>query len=260
MTTRPILGIDFSGAALAGQKIWVARAHLHGEKLVVDELRPALDLPGGAPRRDVALNALRAWIGSFSAPICGFDFPFSLAADEIDRSNWREWTLALPQRFADADAFRAAFDGARRQTDIAAKTPFAPLNLRLYRQTFWGIAHVLAPLLSNGALTLPFETPRPDAIWLLEICPASLLKAEKLYFSYKGKSALQKENRARILAQCQTRFGLQTSSNMDEIAVADAEGDALDAILAALCVWRALERDKWAPRDAVEALEGRVYF
>ena len=84
MTTRPILGVDFSGAALAGEKIWIARAHFDNQKLVFDELNSAAALPGGAPAREVALTALVEYIQSLEAPICGFDFPFSLQSDELD--------------------------------------------------------------------------------------------------------------------------------------------------------------------------------
>ncbi len=260
MTTRPIIGVDFSGAALAGDKIWIARAHYQNENLIFDELSPARDLPNSASERDVALLALVKYIENFDAPICGFDVPFSLKSDEIDRANWRDWVLSLPARFAGADEFRAAYIGAKRATDIKAKTPFAPLNLRLYRQTYFGIAHVLALLLRTGALALPFDKPSADATWLLEICPASLLKREKLYISYKGKSDAQRENRERILSECQTRFKLEVSDAMQRIAFADTEGDALDAILSALCVANALAKNDFAPRDAIEQVEGRVYF
>ena len=254
------MGIDFSGAARAGEKIWVARAHIENEKLVVHQLQSAAELPGGAPERDVALVALATWLLSFEAPVCGFDFPFSLRSDELDRPNWRDWVLSLPTRFSDADAFRAAYAGAKRATDIRAKTPFAPLNLRLFRQTYRGIAHVLAPLLRAGALALPFDSPQTGAPWLLEICPASLLKKHGLYFSYKGKSEAQRENRERITSECQARFGLEVPEKFAQIAFDDSEGDALDAILSALCVARALKKNDWAPRDAIESREGRVYF
>lgn len=260
MTTRPILGIDFAGAALAGEKIWIARAHLEDEKLVFAELRNAASLPGGAPQRDAALTALVRTIQSLEAPICGFDFPFSLQAAELDRPNWRDWVLSLSQRYADADAFRTAYTGAKRETDIKAKTPFAPLNLRLYRQTYYGIAHVLAPLLRTNALALPFDEPTTDAPWLLEICPASLLKKHKLYFSYKGKSDWQRENRALILNECQTRFSLEMPDALKQSALADTEGDALDAILSAVCVVRALQKNSWAPQNEGGKLEGRVYY
>ena len=260
MTNRPIIGIDFSGAARAGEKIWVAHAQFDSEKLVIHELQSAANLPDGAPERDAALNALTTWLLSFEAPICGFDFPFSLQSDELDRPNWRDWVLSLAQRFGNADDFRAAYAGAKRETDTNARTPFAPLNLRLYRQTYYGIAHVLAPLLRAGALALPFDSPQPGAPWLLEICPASLLKKHKLYFSYKGKSAAQRENRERILNECQSKFALGVAAPLAQIAFEDGEGDALDAILSALCVVRALEKNDWAPRSEIESREGRVYF
>ena len=259
MTNRPILGIDFSGAALAGTKIWIARAQLENEKLVFAELTSAADLPGGAPERDAALQALTRYIRKLDAPICGFDFPFSLQKDELDRENWRDWVASLPERYADADALRAAYAGAKRETDIKAKTPFAPLNLRLYRQTYYGIARVLAPLLRIGALALPFDEPGAQAPWLLEICPASLLKKHKLYFSYKGKSEAQRENRARILSECRAKFGLEMPDTIQQSALDDAEGDALDAILSAVCVVRALQKNNWAPQNETEGLEGRVY-
>ena len=264
MTTRPIIGVDFSGAALAGDKIWIARAHFADDVLVFDELSPARDLPDGASERDAALPALTKYIQSFAAPICGFDFPFSLQADELDRDTWRDWVLQTPARFADADSFRAAYIGAKRETDVAAKTPFAPLNLRLYRQTYYGIARVVAPLLRDETIALPFDelagATIEGAAWLLEICPASLLKKHNLYFSYKGKSAAQRDNRERISGEISTRFRLRISSSMQQVARDNSEGDALDAILAAVCVARALEKNSWAPRDATEKLEGRVYF
>ena len=260
LNTRPIIGVDFSGAALAGDKIWIARAHYQNDFLVFDELLPARDLPDSASERDLALAALVKTIENFNAPICGFDFPFSLKSDEIDRDNWHDWVASLPARFAGADEFRAAYIGAKRATDIKAKTPFAPLNLRLYRQTYFGIAHVLAPLLRSKAVALPFEESNADTAWLLEICPASLLKREKLYFSYKGKSDAQRENRERITNECQTRFGLDIPDAMQQTAFADTEGDALDAILSAVCVANALKKNDFAPHDATEQIEGRVYF
>ena len=260
MTTRPILGIDFSGAARAGDKIWLARAHYEGQTLVFDELQSAAALPGGASERDAALNALTKYIQSFDAPICGFDFPFSLRADEVDAPIWRDWVLQTPARFADADAFRAAYVGAKRETDRCAKTPFAPLNLRLYRQTYCGIAHVLAPLLRANAIALPFDKPRENAPWLLEICPASLLKKHRLYFSYKGKSEAQRFNRERILSECCGRFALEISAAMQQIARENSEGDALDAILSVLCVTRALKANDWAAHSERKNGKGEFIF
>ena len=98
------------------------------------------------------------------------------------------------------------------------------------------------------------------APWLLEICPASLLKKHKLYFSYKGKSDAQRANRERILNESQARFALEMPGKIRQSALDDTEGDALDAILSAVCVQGALQKNEWTPRSESEKLEGKVYY
>lgn len=258
---QPILGVDFSGALLAGEKIWVSRARFEDGALRFDFLARASDLPGGASERDAALRALRAWIEAQKGAACGLDFPFALEGAALGDEDYLTWLQNVAARFPDAQSFRECGFGARRQTDIAAKTPFSPLNLRLYRQTYHGIRDVLAPLRARGARVLPFEAPQAGQIGLLEICPASLLKKEKLYLSYKGKSAAQRLNRELIAREMAARTPFDWSQDAQKLALDDAEGDALDAILAAVCVLRALQRPaSLAARGAVEAREGRVYF
>lgn len=265
---RSILGVDFSGAVLAGEKIWVSRAHWDGKALAFDTLENAIDLPGSAAERDVALPALRQWIGGHTHTACGFDFPFSLEYHEIGDQNYFTWLAKMPERFNDPETFRAAYAGQRRRTDIAAKTPFSPLNHRLFRQTYYGIREVLAPLRASGAQILPFEEPRNGALWLMEICPASLLKKEGLYLSYKGKSASQRENREIIASEMALRTPFlfseppfSFSERMRERIIDDTEGDALDAVLAAICTHRALQvPEQVTARDDIEKKEGKVYY
>lgn len=261
MTQRTILGVDFSGAILAGEKIWVSRARWDGKALIFDTLENATQLPGGAPERDTALPALRGWIEGHENAACGLDFPFSLEHEELGGEDYAAWLSKVPERFDDPETFRTSYAGARRRTDIAAKTPFSPLNHRLFRQTYYGIREVLAPLQASGAQILPLDAPRDGALWLLEICPASLLKKEGLYLSYKGKSASQRANRETIAHEMALRTPFSWSEELQERALADTEGDALDAVLAAICTHRALQApDKLAARDEIEKLEGRVYF
>ena len=59
---RRIFGIDFSGAAKAGNLIWLAEAEQTDRGLAILSCRRAADLPGGAADRDTALAALRAFI------------------------------------------------------------------------------------------------------------------------------------------------------------------------------------------------------
>ena len=181
--------------------------------------------------------------------------------------NWRDWLSCL-REYSDAEAFAAAFPDARRETDRNAKTPFSPLNLRLFRQTFHGLRDVILPLVENGALALPFDELPSDEmetetekLWLLEICPASLLKKQKLYLSYKGRSTLQRENREAILQQTKERTRLKMSEEISQCIFEDTEGDALDAVLAAVCVFRALQNPaNFRSQSERQKFEGRVYF
>ncbi len=257
---QTILGVDFSGAALAGLKIWIARATVEDGVLRVHELQRAADLPNSGPAREKAMPALVESICGFAAPVCGFDFPFSLTHDAIG-DTWLRWLQNEVAPCADADAFRAKFTDVRRRCDVQAKTPFSPLNLRLYRQTFHGLRDVLWPLVQRGAQVLPMQEAAHGAMWLLEICPASLLKREKLYLSYKGKSAAQRTNRELIWNAMRERAPFAASVEIENLALNDCEGDALDAVLAAVCVQRALQTpEKLRARDEVEGREGRVYF
>ncbi len=257
---RTIYGVDFSGARLAGEKIWLARAHTEEGGLMIEQLGRAAELPGASSERDEALRALVQTLADAPHAVAGLDFPFALAKQSLGDINYPQF-LAASADFSDADAFKEAFSDARRQTDIESRTPFSPLNYRLYRQTFHGIRDVLRPLVEGGARVLPMMSADADKLWLVEICPASTLKKEKLYLSYKGKSDSQRTNREIILSEIKARFGVRTSAEMDEQMVADTEGDALDAVLAALGTLRALQNQQsLSPRNALEEIEGRVYY
>ncbi len=256
-----ILGVDFSGAIQAGEKIWVSRAHFDGETLVFDFLERAADLPGGSSNRDDALLALRNWISTHKGAVCGLDFPFALEKAALGDQNYANWLENFAARYPDSQKLKASGFEARRGCELVAKVPFSPLNLRLYRQTYHGIADILAPLRAAGARVLPFDAPENGAIWLLEICPASLLKREKLYLSYKGKSALQRGNREFIAREMANRIPFSLSESMQNRALDDTEGDALDAILAAICTFKALRKpETLAAQSEIERQEGRVYF
>ena len=257
---RAIFGVDFSGARLAGEKIWIARARFENEELQIEQLLRADELPDSGVERAPALAALVQLLSAEPNAVAGLDFPFSLATESLGETNYADFLNASAD-FEDADAFKNAFADARRRTDRDGKTPFTPLNHRLYRQTFYGIRDVLRPLVNLGARILPMMDASKEALWLIEICPASTLKKEKLYLSYKGKSDLQRLNRETILREIKARFGVRTDQKMDERIIGDTEGDALDAVLAALGTLRGIENgDALKPCDAIDSLEGRVYF
>jgi len=257
-------GVDFSGAADAGRRIWVASGTVGNKVLCIDDLRRAAELPGGGLDRAAALDALRAFIQAAGPCAVGCDFPFGLPEPLVGAPTWEAFALAFAERYPAPDAFRArcreAAEGKelRRATDREARTPFSSYNLRLYRQTWTGIVELLAPLVRAGAAVVPMQPPRSRVPWLLEVCPASTLERAGRYRPYKGRTAGHRVARAAILAAF-TEQDLTVSLEIRERAVADPGGDALDALIAAAATFRAVVAPDFPGADPRYALEGRVY-
>jgi hypothetical protein len=260
---RRIFGLDFSGATDAGRRAWLAEGRSSVAGLEILTCRPIAELPGGAIERTSALAALRAFIATTPDGIFGCDFPFSLPRAHIETPTWKDFIGGFLH--ADALAFythcRRISGGCepKRATDRESKTPWCAFNIRLYRQSYHGMAELLRPLVSGGeALVLPMQAPAPGVPWLIETCPASALKHLGWRGSYKG--AAFKEARRQILRRLSAGNVLvPLPRSLRERVVGDIGGDALDSVIAALATARALgEID--AGDGGGDALEGRVYF
>lgn len=266
-----IFGVDFSGATDAGQRIWVAGGtpihHESGDEFHVTMLLQAKDLPGGAVGRVEALRALRNFIDSQKGAVFGLDFPFSLPRQLIGQRTWTEFITEFPRRYRDPESFRAASLQAaqgrewRRACDREARTPFSAYNIRLYRQTYYGIRDLLAPLVEAGkVVVLPMEVAWGTLPRIIEICPASTLKSiPDLYIAYKGRDEPHRAQRAAILEGLSVQ-ALRVIPAVAERAIHDAGGDALDSIIAAFSTWQAAQTGDFSARTPDEKLEGRVYF
>ncbi len=264
-------GVDFSGAVEAGKKIWIARAEQRDGRLHITSLTRACELPNGDKDRDSAYAALRKHVVSQPPALWGFDFPFSLHNHLIQRESWHDFAAKFaddyptPESLYDkgrdaASELRAAKLSSRRAVDVAAKTPFPPHNLRLYRQTYHGIRDVLAPL-ARHANILPFNAHDPARPALLEICPASTLKHLALYKSYKGNKPDHISER-RALIRAFDNKGVVIAESDRERIIADNEGDALDAVIAAYCTfdaYRSGEIERVAETLSTPHIEGYVY-
>ncbi len=264
---RRFLGIDFSGARNAGNTIWIAEGAEAEGRFVIDRLRRARDLPRGGSDRETALSALRNHLAVQDSALIGVDFPFSLPAELIDAPDWPSFAKSFAGRYPDPEAFREdcrrRTDGRefKRRTDRETKTPFCAYNLRLYRQTCWGIASILAPLSEDPRIAIApvLDRPEPNST-LAETCPASSLKRLEIYRPYKGRGEALRDWRVAILVRLRQE-GLDCGDGLAEIAIADIGGDALDAIIAAATMWRVAENaeEDLAARDGVDALEARVF-
>jgi hypothetical protein len=261
--------VDFSGARDAGAKVWIAAGRLHHRRLRVERCLPARDLPGGDRARAAALTALCRFILDQGWCAAGFDFPAALPLPLLDAPNWLAFLGGFADRFRDEQQFRelcrAAASGCelRRRTDRETHTPFCPYNLRLYRQTYYGIRDVLRPLvLERGACFLPMQAPAVGRPWLLEVCPASTLRAQNLRFPYKGQGASRRAARERILTAIEQTAGLRLAERaIGGVLLDNPGGDALDAVTAALATARAVRTLGPLPtEDPHYRLEGYVYL
>ena len=261
-----ILGIDFSGAADAGRKIWIAQGTIRRGRLHVESCRSAVDLFGCAARPESSCAALVAYLRQLGPSAVGCDFPFSLPAQTIPETTWAAFLRGFTTRYPGAAAFHTRthrqWGEPRRACDRAAATPFAPNNLRLYRQTYHGIGGVLAPLVAAGdARALPLQAPRPGIPWLLECCPASALKALGLYRPYKGTRADQLRQRLHILQGLSAAGLAQVPGELRRTLLTQSGGDALDSVVAAWIAFRTVRDPSalWAGPTGWPPIEGFVY-
>jgi len=260
---RRIFGVDFSGAADAGRKIWIAEGRTGASGLRILECRPAAELPGGAVERPAALDALRRFIAATPDAIFGCDFPFSLPRRLIQAPRWFDFIRDFLH--ADAPSFRAhcrsicAGREPKRDTDLAARTPWCAFNLRLHHQSFHGMANLLRPLvLLSAAVVLPMQEADPALPWIVEVCPASTLGHLQCRWSYKGRGLT--DMRRRILARLvELRLLHPLPDAIEARLLANNGGDALDSIIAAVATRQAL-REILTGRGGGDPLEGRVYF
>ncbi|MCI0339931.1 MAG: hypothetical protein L0216_02065 [Planctomycetales bacterium] len=265
----PVFGVDFSGARDAGRRIWVARLVLADALLRIDTCVAAADLPGGGEERDRALAALRDLIARTPGGTFGLDFPFGVHRDLVlPQGNWREFVLGFPERYPTPDKFResclARAQGRElaRLSDREWRTPWSPYNIRLYKQTWHGIAGLLHPLVREGAASvLPMLALDAGKPAILEVCPSSTLRREGIAASYKGRTPEHLEARELILRHLREHLRIEVPDPVAARVVEDAGGDALDSILGAWAAFRALaDPATYSPEvEETHRIEGRVY-
>lgn len=236
-TRRTVHGVDFSGAVEAGKRIWIATGVVGEGSLRIVDLRRAEELSDFGAARTPCLAALRRFIADRPTSVFGLDFPFGLPETFIRSSCWSDFVTGFAATYATADDLRQCAH-VKRVTDRACGAPFAPGNLRMRAQTFFGIRDVLAPLVTEErACVLPMQYRRRDRPWVIEICPAVTLAREGLRLPrYKKRGQDAQASRAHILA----RLGVAMPEHVRAAATRDVGGDALDAIVAAYATARAL--------------------
>jgi hypothetical protein len=262
---KDIIGVDFSGSIKAGKTIWIAFGIGDNDGLKILDCRRASDLHNSEPERSKALKALQHYVSRHNNGVIGFDFPFGLPEQLVEGKNWEDFIFTFAEKFSSPEQFRkCCFNSAggrelKRQTDIECKAPFSPYNLRLFRQTYYGIRDLILPLVKNNQVSvLPMQERTEGKPWLIEICPASFLKREGYYISYKGRKVEQYQARLKIIGFLERDMGLSFDrAGLREKVLNDSGGDALDSIIASYCVMRAAGK---IPPPEEAGVEGFTFY
>ncbi len=266
-----IYGVDFSGAEDACKKIWICKSVVTKDGIKIEDCWNLKSLNGNRKiDRDRCFEKLKDFIAENNNAAFGLDFPFGLPKIVVNEANWITFIKKFPKNYNDPDEFRqkckekaikeTGKKELRRTTDIETGSPFCAYNLRLFKQTYYGINNVLRPLVKDElANILPMEDRQNSKPWVLEICPASTLKDLNLYFTgYKGKENKSKKLRETILTRLkEDGFVTEIDPKVWKSSVEDKGGDALDSVIAAVATWRGLKLDPGT--DENYNIEGYIY-
>jgi len=270
---RELLGCDFSSSPSTRKNIVLASGRLCGQRVQLLKTERFSTLDSWQQRLSQG-----PWLG-------GFDLPFGLPRELIDTLGWPTDWLACVQHFAAqsradlrqqfkafCDARPAGQKFAHRATDRPAGS--SPSMKWVNPPVAWMMHAGVPRLLAVGAW-LPAHQPNPDCTVsgagrvALEAYPG-LLARELLggSTSYKSddpaRQTLERQQARRhmldALAAGHTRLDLQLELTpaQAEALVADASGDALDAVLCLVQAAWAGQRGAYGLPAHVDPLEGWI--
>ena len=261
-----IFGVDFSGAADAGRKTWIAAGVVEDDRLHIERCAPAPAWFRVGPGREECHRELVELIAGEEDSVFGIDFPFALPRSLVTEATWEAFVLGFGARHETVEGFddacRTAAEGRelRRATEREAGPTLSPYNRRLRYQTYYGIRDVLGPLVRRDAASVvPMRPAASRRASVLEVYPRGTLRLLGLYESYKGRTEAHRQARERIFAGLEGEY-VYIHPWLWPTLVENAGGDALDCIVAAFAVFSAVRAPGWpALPGGFDPLEGHVY-
>lgn len=270
-----VIGVDFTSAPRAAKPITVASAVLRapvrvgGSATLVFDSLEAID---AFDAFDALLVSPGPWVG-------GFDFPFGLPREAVEALDWpREWTaLVLHCAAIGRAAFRAALDahretrpwGARYEHRAGDRAAGSHSPLKLVNPPVGLMFLEGAPRLARAGVHLPGLVEGDRSRVALEAYPGHWVRARERA-SYKSDTPAKqtverkaaRERIVRAMAEGEPDAGLRVElpPTLARVAIEDASGDALDAMVCALqaaVAARQAERG-WGLPDTVDPLEGWI--
>ncbi len=247
-----VIGLCWNGKEGAGHRIVAAKVALEPERARLTRLwRPFSDAPG---RRDVREN-FAPWLAeelrwAEGQLVVGMDFALSLAETHLRQLGLLRQALrgpgalgkALEERFL-TEAADFTEGGARlraelgkdrmRVTDHFRAELYPPTSARTHRRTLFG----LVTLARVAAAMPPWDPPRAGVPTVVEVRPhhvARTLCGVGPHRDDARDGTSRESTRAAILRMLRASSRLEFDMELAAPMVQDAEGDHLDAVLAAV--------------------------
>jgi hypothetical protein len=270
--TALLFGCDFSSAPSARKPIVVARGEVQGERVVLQGFE-----------RFAALDDWGGWLARTPAWVGGFDFPFGLPRELVVTLGWPlQWQPLIRHYTAMSraeirGAFAAFCAGRPRGGKFAHRATDGPAgsspSMKWVNPPVAFMLHAGVPRLLAAGACLPrlHDAQPPNAAALrvaLEAYPGLLARELIGRRSYKADDRARQTPEHRTaradllgaLAAGSPRLGLRlavTPAQRDELT-ADAQGDALDAVLCLLQAAWARSRPGWGLPAQVDPIEGWI--
>lgn len=275
-----VYGVDFSGARLAGENMWVARMEVGEGRLRVVGL-DRLGVLAGTDERGAVMGKLVEMIAGSRESLWGMDFPFALPVEL-----WKEGT-GFEDQLREVGAFEGGGGGAkefgrwcvgrcmaalgrmhvRRVTDVESRTPFDCYHYRIVYQTFHGMRDVLLPLRGvKGVAVVPFDGVAGADRVVVESCPSSTIKRWGLpHANYKQATGgpLTAKRRAVRKVLFEGVYGrVEVPEKIKRVIARNPGGDAMDAVIAGVGAWEAWGRfdERAVAGHGRYSREGMVFF
>jgi len=267
--THSLIGVDFSSRPSKRKPVVVAHGRAIGAVLRLD----------GLLRFD-ALADFGAWLARPGDWVGGFDLPFGLPRELVEHLGWpTAWAAnmdhyAALDRRTIRDTFAAFCDARPVGGKFAHRACDGPAgsspSMKWVNPPVAYMLHAGVPLLRAAGVQLPAHDPAGgDARRVaLEAYPGLLARSVLGRRSYKSDDAakqtperlIARKDLVEALEQGRSPLGqrLKLSPAQHEALVADASGDALDAVLCLLQAGWAAARPNWGLPPVVDPLEGWI--
>ncbi len=228
------MGVDWSGAKNAHRKIWAARVVCQGNSGIVECLqRPfpdRLTRPFGKSTIASIVDDFGPWLMTQDFDVAGLDFCFGLAAEHMRRL---ELPLTGPSavgialaRYGSPEEFKdRAGREIVRETDRERRSPFRPTNLRMYRQTYWGLRALAKVTCCIPPWSAQLRKSTRRAV--VEVLPSDVARKIGVPAKVTG------DDRRRAVTALE-RHGITIAPRHQNVIISDRQGDALDAVFAAI--------------------------